>query len=34
MAAGDPEAIGVMEKSVKEKLVEFKESIPGLKSDH
>jgi pyruvate dehydrogenase (quinone) len=34
MAAGDPEALGVMEKSVKEKLVEFKESIPGLKSEH
>jgi pyruvate dehydrogenase (quinone) len=33
MAAGDPEAMGVMEKSVREKLVEFKESIPGLKSD-
>ena len=31
MAAGDPEAMGVMEKSIREKLVEFKESIPGLK---
>jgi hypothetical protein len=34
MAAGDPEAVGVIEKSVREKLVEFKESIPGLKSEH
>jgi pyruvate dehydrogenase (quinone) len=32
MAAGDPQALGVMEKSIKEKLVEFKESIPGLHS--
>jgi len=30
MAAGDPEAAGVMEKSIREKLVEFKKSIPGL----
>jgi pyruvate dehydrogenase (quinone) len=30
MAAGDPQAAGVMEKSIKEKLAEFRESIPGL----
>ncbi len=30
MAGGDPEAAGVMEKSVREKLVEFRESIPGM----
>jgi pyruvate dehydrogenase (quinone) len=29
MAAGDPEAAGVMKKSVAQKLVEFKESLPG-----
>ena len=29
MAAGDPEAIGVMKKSVREKFQEFKESLPG-----
>src|SRR5438105_1524637 len=29
MAAGDPEAVGVMKKSVRDKLQEFKESLPG-----
>ena len=33
MAAGDPQAAGVIEKSIREKLVEFKESIPGLRGD-
>jgi pyruvate dehydrogenase (quinone) len=33
MAAGDPQAAGVIRKSIREKLVEFKESIPGLRGD-
>ena len=29
MAKGDPELVGVMEKSFRGKLQEFKESLPG-----
>jgi len=29
MAKGDPEFVGVMQKSLKGKLQEFKESLPG-----
>jgi hypothetical protein len=31
MVKGDPERVGVMEKSLVGKLVEFKESLPGRK---
>jgi pyruvate dehydrogenase (quinone) len=31
MVKGDPERVGVMEKSLRGKLVEFKESLPGRK---
>lgn len=33
MIKGDPEALGVMEKSVKQKAAEFAESIPGVGDD-
>jgi pyruvate dehydrogenase (quinone) len=32
IAAGDPQAPGVVEKALRSKLTEFKESIPGLRS--
>jgi pyruvate dehydrogenase (quinone) len=34
IAAGDPQAVGVVEKAVRAKFTEFKEAIPGLRGHH